>query len=403
MNRMSNMKWQLMLYFAAASALIVAICTAGWMYGAEELPLMKRWLGFAAVVLFVGLAVGYLAAKHFQRKVDALHLAIIQLSKGNLSNRIPLSDNDPFRWIYRDFNAMAQSIEERVRLLQKLGEENVMLKAQANEDAVIEERKRLARDLHDTVSQQLFAIHMAASSLPKVADRDPALAGRLMEQLIQMSHHAQKQMRGLIAQLRPIELEGKSLKSALDQWFPDYCRQNGLQGTLDLSIGGTLPEAIERQMFLLIQEGMANVVKHSGADRVALSLHDRGHQYLLQIQDNGAGFDPHATKAGSYGLTTMKERAQKLGGDFEIFSRPGFGTRISIRIPKFKREDARADVRGRAEDATEARGRAEDATQAHGRAEDAAEAHAQRRTDGQTGAGGKPDGQTGANGRPLGE
>jgi len=129
MNRMSNMKWQLMLYFAAASALIVAICTAGWMYGAEELPLMKRWLGFAAVVLFVGLAVGYLAAKHFQRKVDALHLAIIQLSKGNLSNRIPLSDNDPFRWIYRDFNAMAQSIEERVRLLQKLGEENVMLKA----------------------------------------------------------------------------------------------------------------------------------------------------------------------------------------------------------------------------------------------------------------------------------
>ena len=340
MNRMSNMKWQLMLYFAAASALIVAICTAGWMYGAEELPLMKRWLGFAAVVLFVGLAVGYLAAKHFQRKVDALHLAIIQLSKGNLSNRIPLSDNDPFRWIYRDFNAMAQSIEERVRLLQKLGEENVMLKAQANEDAVIEERKRLARDLHDTVSQQLFAIHVSASSLPKLLEIDRERAAEVMQQLIHMSNAAQRQMRGLIAQLRPLELEGRSLKEALEKWFPDYCRQNGLQGELRWDIETPLSEAKEHQLFLIIQEAMANIVKHASARQVLLHASETERQHVVTLQDDGAGFRADQVKAGSYGLTTMRERAQKLGGDTEIISKAGAGTRIRVTIPKFAdRED----------------------------------------------------------------
>lgn len=330
------MKWQLLLYFGAALLLIVGACTAVWIYFQGSLTGTELWFSFVGTVFAIGLSAAYVAAKHFQRKVDALHLAIFQLSKGNLSNRIPLVEGDPFHPIYRDFNEMAQSIEERVQLLQKLGEENVMLQAQANEAAVIEERRRLARDLHDTVSQQLFAIHMTASSLPKVTVKNPQMASQLMEQLIQMSHHAQKQMRGLIAQLRPIELEGKSLKDALDQWFPDYCRQNQLQGTLDVRLAEPMSEAIEHQMFLLIQEGMANAVKHSGASRVTLTLHDRGHQYVLQIYDNGVGFDPTVSKAGSYGLTTMKERAQKLGGDLEILSRQGSGTRIDIRIPKFK-------------------------------------------------------------------
>lgn len=97
----------------------------------------------------------------------------------------------------------------------------------------------MARDLHDTVSQQLFAIHMAASSLPKVLESNAPAAHTVLEQLIQMSNTAQKQMRALIAQLRPMELVGKSLAEALDQWFPDYCRQNGLKGIKDLDLQGS--------------------------------------------------------------------------------------------------------------------------------------------------------------------
>jgi NarL family two-component system sensor histidine kinase LiaS len=332
----------MVLCFALATALSAAFALGWEVWAWPQQVAGGEWLAFGLAIL-IGVAIGYYASRRFVRQVDALHIGLIQMSRGNLSQRLPVSGRDPFDPVFRDFNRMAESMEQRIGWLQKLGEENVMLQAASNEAAVIEERRRLARDLHDTVSQQLFALHMTASALPQLIERDPQQASRLIEQLIVVSQHAQRQMRGLIAQLRPIELEGRTLQQALDRWFPDYCRQNQLQGTLDLELGEgeaspqNMPEAIEHQMFLLIQEGMANVVKHSEATRVTLSLRDTGRQYSLQIEDNGAGFDPSAVKAGSYGLATMKERAEKLGGSFEISSRPGMGVSLKVRIPKFKR------------------------------------------------------------------
>lgn len=336
--RLNNMKWQLLFFFGLAGGISVIGCVILWAYLESQWSMAElRWM-MGGFILLSGLTVGYFAARHLQRKVDSLHFAIIQLNKGNLSNRIDVQESDPFQRIYHDFNAMAEYIEHKVQLLQELGEENVMLQAKSNEAAVIEERKRLARDLHDTVSQQLFAIHMTASSLPHIKKTNEEQASKLEEQLIQMSQHAQKQMRGLIAQLRPIELENRSLKDALEAWFPDYCRQNDMQGTLDIRINGSISEAIEHQLFLLIQEGMANTVKHSEADRVMLTMQERAHVYLVQISDDGVGFDPKKTRSGSYGLMTMQERAQKLGGRLDINSREGIGTRIDIRIPKFSKE-----------------------------------------------------------------
>src|SRR5690606_30285183 len=112
---------------------------------------------------------------------------------------------------YQEFNNMTEAVEKKMKLLQQFGEREVVEKEQAAEKAVLEERRRLARDLHDTVSQQLFAIHMAASSLPKVLEMNEAQAQTVLDQLIQMSNMAQKQMRALIAQLRPMELVGKTL------------------------------------------------------------------------------------------------------------------------------------------------------------------------------------------------
>ena len=204
---------------------------------------------------------------------------------------------------------------------------------------MLEERKRLARDLHDTVSQHLFAIHMSASSLPKLLEMNRERAESVMEQLIHMSAMAQKQMRGLIAQLRPLELEGRSLHEALDKWFPDYCRLNGIQGELGWRVAGTLSDAKEHQLFLIIQEAMANVVKHAGAKKASLLLAETERQYVMTLQDDGTGFRADQVKAGSYGLSTMRERARKLGGDGEIISKPGAGTRVKVTIPKLAKEE----------------------------------------------------------------
>lgn len=333
--KMMNMKWELLSYFFVSQMLILFVLFVEWLYFAEALTLREQVISYVVIIVVVGMAVGYFAAQNAQRKVDTLHLAILQLSKGNLTNRIKADSNDSFGRIYHDFNSMAATLENKVKMLQKVSEEDVMKQGEVVESAVLEERRRLARDLHDTVSQQLFAIHMSASSMPKILERDIEVAKQVLEQLIQMSYHAQKQMRGLIAQLRPLELEGKSLTDALDKWFPDYCRQNGLQGSLEANVQGSISEAKEHQLFLIIQEAMANVVKHAAAKQVVLSMNEMEHQYVLSISDDGKGFNRSAEPT-SYGLSTMRERAQKLGGDTEIFSKPGSGTRIKVTIPKFE-------------------------------------------------------------------
>jgi len=333
--RTFNMKWQLLNYFLISSIISASSFYIVFEYFKEALASWEFRLWFIIAIIAVCLSVGYVATKRWQRKVDELHLAMLEISKGNFSSRIEIEPVEPFLYLYDAFNTMASAIEERVQLLQKLGEAEAIRDQELTEDAVMEERRRLARDLHDTVSQELFAIHMSASSLPKILERNPDAAAGVMNQLIQMSHHAQKQMRGLISQLRPIELNDMSLQEALEKWFPEYCRTHELQGQLDVMVGGAMSEAIEHQFFLIIQEGLANVVKHASAMQVRLAIYEREHQYVLQLQDDGQGFERSDIPSASHGLSTMRERAQKLGGQVEIDSKIGMGTRVRVRIPRF--------------------------------------------------------------------
>ncbi|MFC5449507.1 HAMP domain-containing sensor histidine kinase [Paenibacillus aestuarii] len=333
--RAFNMKWQLLNYFLISSIISASSFYIVLEYFQEALTSWEFRLWFIIAVIAVCLSVGYVATKRWQRKVDELHLAMLEISKGNFSSRIEIEPVEPFLYLYDAFNTMASAIEERVQLLQKLGEAEAIRDQELTEVAVMEERRRLARDLHDTVSQELFAIHMSASSLPKILERNPDAAAGMMNQLIQMSHHAQKQMRGLISQLRPIELNDMSLQEALEKWFPEYCRTHELQGQLDVMVGGAMSEAIEHQFFLIIQEGLANVVKHASATQVRLAIYEREHQYVLQLQDDGQGFERSDIPSASHGLSTMRERAQKLGGQVEIDSKIGLGTRVRVKIPRF--------------------------------------------------------------------
>jgi NarL family two-component system sensor histidine kinase LiaS len=333
-----NMKWELLVYFLVVSELSIVIVLIGLYYLPMLITsLLSIWIIIALCVLLVGFIIGYFIAVRFQRKVNLLHLSILQLSRGNLTTRIPLTGNDTFDKIYYDFNDMSASIEKRIQMLQVLGEENVRLQASSNEAAVLEERKRLARDLHDTVSQQLFALHLSAATLAKIIDIDPSKSREIIEQLTRVSSHAQKQMRGLIAQLRPVELEGRSLEQAIQKWFPDYCRHNQLLGTIDVRLSEHISDALEHQLFMIVQEAMANVVKHADAKHVELTLQELDHLYVLQISDDGQGFNNGKVQTNSYGLSTMRERAQKLGGEIEIFSKAGSGTRIKVQIPNFKK------------------------------------------------------------------
>ncbi|CAH1189967.1 Sensor histidine kinase LiaS [Paenibacillus plantiphilus] len=338
-----NSKWDMILMVVASSVLSVIIWHLYNTYVDSQVWDTDLWIGVAAVILLVSCGFGYWSAQRIQRRIDMMYLGIKQAAHGNYEVRLPQSGARSFTALFLEFNEMVQTLETRMKWIQRTGEEQVMHEAASNEAAVLEERKRLARDLHDTVSQQLFAIHMSSSSLPKLLELDQERSAAVMNQLISMSSLAQKQMRGFIAQLRPLELEGRSLQEALDKWFPDYCRQNGLQGVLEWRIKEKLSEAKEHQLFLIIQEAMANIVKHAGARTAHLTMAETERQIVMTLQDDGSGFRADQVKRGSYGLSTMRERASKLGGDASIISKPGSGTRVRVMLPNYINKGAEAE------------------------------------------------------------
>ncbi|RKP53983.1 sensor histidine kinase [Cohnella endophytica] len=333
--RVRTSKWEAAIHSGLMTLILLTVVYYGWVGLMYNPPRLETWFGWTFVIVLGQIGLTYWVGQRTQRKLEQMLLAMKQASAGNWDSRLPVVEGDAFAGVNREFNEMLGQLESRLKLLQQLGEKDVMEEATSHEAAVLEERKRLARDLHDSVSQQLFALHMSASSLPKLLERDREHAEKVMEQLIGMSSTAQRQMRGLIAQLRPMELQGKTLEEALNRWFPDYCRQNGLQGTLEIQLRGRLSEAKEHQLFLVIQEAMANVVKHAEAKTVRLMLGETDKQISLSIEDNGTGFRGEQVREGAYGLFTMRERAQKLGGEAEIVTKPGAGTRVRVWFPKF--------------------------------------------------------------------
>ncbi|MFI2856463.1 HAMP domain-containing sensor histidine kinase [Paenibacillus sp. JSM ZJ436] len=335
MGFVKNTKWVIVMYFLTIGAVVALFLYLAGEGGYLTIRDHRLWWYYTAGILLFTVIAGYIAAQRIQRPLDLLHLNMLQVAKGNLTVRMPEAEDESFAGVYSEFNAMTEAIENKMKLLQRLGEQEVLEKEFAAESAVLEERRRMARDLHDTVSQQLFAIHMSASSLSGVLKQDPVQGQQVLEQLVSMSHTAQKQMRALIAQLRPVELEGKTLEEALERWFPDYCRQNGLKGIREVELYGGLSDAIEHQLFLIIQESIANIVKHAEASMISLSLREEEKRVVLSVSDDGKGFDEGRPKQGSYGLSTMKERADKLGGQVEIVSRRGAGTTVRVHIPLF--------------------------------------------------------------------
>jgi len=301
-------------------------------------PVILGVLILLAVLIFVGVF-GFQLAKFYIYNLEKLDFVLKNAINGDYSARIEHEEHDQLEEIFVQLNEFMEQVEQKLTYFQALGEARVMQEAASIEAAVLEERKRLARDLHDSVSQQLFAIHMCASSLMKLQEVNPAQAEQVMHQLVTMSSTAQKQMRKFIAHLRPMELENRSLHQALDHWFPDYCRQNEIQGNLEYRLVEPLSEAKEHQLFLIVQEAMANIVKHSQSETCRLTIYETESQVIMTIQDEGIGFKQEALSTKSYGLSTMQERAHKLSGSTEILSREGRGTLVKVTIPKLNEKE----------------------------------------------------------------
>jgi signal transduction histidine kinase len=227
--------------------------------------------------------------------------------------------------------------EESQKLLDELQAAHQQLQvytAQAEELAVVQERNRLARNLHDSVTQTIFSMTLTAEAARLLFDRDPGRAVPQLDRLQELAKSALREMRSLVFELRPTAAAELGLIPALRHHIITLERQHGL--VVDLSVTGEphLSGLQAQHLFRIIQEALNNVVKHAQVDKTSVTLQFENAHVLAQVEDHGQGFAPEAiyTAEKHIGLSTMRERAEMMGGTLTIDSRPGEGTRITVEL-----------------------------------------------------------------------
>ncbi|WP_027963859.1 sensor histidine kinase [Halalkalibacillus halophilus] len=344
LNKLKGIRFQYMrtaLYIIYFSLLIIALVLF-FTYSVME----PAWLSIQAIFLFVtsvvlimtpiGLYVMYRKTGEIKTHQQAYSTFLSLLSKGHYDAKLLLKENgDEFDTLSRELNDVAIKMSKQVKSLERLAEERSEYAQQAHMAATIEERQRIARDLHDAVSQQLFALSMMSQATVKQMDKNPVQAKSQIEEIAHMALQAQNEMRALLLHLRPIQLSDEPLHQGITNLIEELKKKCNMLFELDIDEELGISQTKEEHIFRLVQEALSNILRHANADRTTLQIKNRG-QIIIHINDDGEGFDveQQIDSKASYGLKTMQERCEEIGGTFKIKSKVGEGTYIDIRIPK---------------------------------------------------------------------
>jgi signal transduction histidine kinase len=212
---------------------------------------------------------------------------------------------------------------------------NALLYEQAQQAAALAERHRLARDLHDSVTQSLFSMSLLAQVLPALWESQPAEAARSLDELRRLSKEALAEMRALLFQLRPVALEEEGLVGALRRHIESLQRRDGpLLSFVAMGSDERMPLPVEEALFRVANEAVGNALKHAHAKNIGVTLDICDGMATLKVHDDGRGFDQarHQAQPGHLGLPGMRERAAHVGAGLTIESAPGAGTTVTVRL-----------------------------------------------------------------------
>lgn len=285
-------------------------------------------LVLVSIFFIVVNAMIYWAVGRALRPVNRVLFALSELEQGNLDSRLPSFTLPELSDISSKFNAMAETLQNSIKSNHQLTQQMISLQE--------DERKSLARDLHDEIGQHLTAIHIDASAIlhaKTITDaRESAKAIDIVaRQMMNIVH-------GMLQRLRPGSLDELGLKTALQDLVDTWLQRNS-NTAVDVSLSGDftgVDETVAIAIYRIVQECLTNIARHSGANKVIVCLHGKSDQLLLNIEDNGKGFDPRLAPSG-FGVAGMRERVQGLGGHFELNSRIGSGVQIQVSLP-FKKK-----------------------------------------------------------------
>jgi signal transduction histidine kinase len=233
------------------------------------------------------------------------------------------------------FDAADQELIELLAAHAAIAITNARLLERSRELSVVSERNRLALELHDVVSQKLFSLVLTAEAAGTLLDRDAAAARELLARLQALARQALEELRSLILELRPPDLERDGLCGALRKHVEVLRRLHETDIELDADAAAAVDAARAGEILRIAQEALQNALRHAAASRVAVRLAPDDGRVVLEVRDDGAGFDPDdpELRATHLGLTSMEERARRLGGHLEIRSAPGRGTEVRLEAP----------------------------------------------------------------------
>jgi NarL family two-component system sensor histidine kinase LiaS len=236
--------------------------------------------------------------------------------------------------IHQNIHLLAEKLQQMSEQLQSLTKQQEVVDGETREEILTTERHRLSRELHDSVSQQLFAAMMILSALNETAQttNTPESYRKQIAVVTDIVNAAQSEMRALLLHLRPIELSGKSLRQGIEQLLRELQTKIKIQLTWEVE-DIQLSSFIEDHLFRIVQELLSNTLRHAKADELEVYLRKVNHTVLLRVIDDGVGFDINQEKSASYGLKNIRERVVGMGGTVKIISFKGQGTSIEIKVP----------------------------------------------------------------------
>jgi len=271
-----------------------------------------------AVALPVGALFGWLASRGLRKRLATLSAASQAWSKGDFSVAPRDKSGDEVGELTRNLNGMTEQLQALI---------------QTNDEfARIEERNRLARDLHDTIKQQTYAGRMQLTAARNLLNADPTAAVGHIEAALQLNRETQQELKLIIDELRPAALQGQGLVHALKEYADRWQEHTGIKVETAISGERSLPLNVEQALYRVLQEAFSNVARHAEADTVRLSLSMSPEGVTLIMADNGRGFDVDTVSPNSYGLTGMQGRLSEVGGTLEVESTPNAGTTITAEV-----------------------------------------------------------------------
>ncbi len=321
---------------ASVTVLVISLLVrvTGWSSWAR----LDQGLGWVALTLLVGLIgwpLGVWASRPFIRRLrHALEMSRAWL-RGNLALRIADPVPDDLGALAGQLDLLAEHLEQDEQDLDELRERNARLTDQVRALAVVEERNRLARELHDSVKQHLFSVAMTASAVRTRIEglRDvPEDLDEMAREIEGAAKTAQREMTRLIEDLRAGLLQEQGLAAALNDYTLLVGAREHLLIYLDVKgDDGILPPSVADALYRVAQEALHNVVRHARATRVDMQLRCIPEQVSLTVRDNGVGFDSDQIRRG-LGLTNMQERMLAVGGQLEVQSEVGEGTTVRAKV-----------------------------------------------------------------------